>query len=339
MKGKFHIKNYVRWISMTAVVMVVIGLVVVFAGFASGGFKVNALFGHEDTVYSTDVVDGTKDVIDSIIVEADMAEITVSYSGTSDYELEYPSNRYTCDTENGQITINGSSKEYRRPWYQAFFVNTSFDERIVLKVPKDFDGTMELHSNFGRIKMTDDYTFENLTLKSDNGKIQTDRLTVNGNATILSNFGSIEIEALSVSGDIQIDNDNGEISIKEMTGFKSADLTSNFGSIELYHTEGGLLNIQNDNGEVDLHGVSLNNQISVKSNFGSIRCDRVFAPDMYFSSDNGSIKGTIDGKESDFDILFTADVGSGSYSARGNGNYSIEAKTNFGSIELDFSEK
>lgn len=339
MKGKFHIKNYVRWISMTAVVMVVIGLVVVFAGFAAGGFKVNALAGLEDTVYSTDVVDGTKNVIDSIIVDADMAEITVSYSGTSDYELEYPSNRYSCETENGRIVISGSSKEYRRPWYQAFSVNTSFDEQVVLKLPKDFSGTVELHSNFGRIKMNDDFTFENLSLKSDNGKIQAGHLTVNGDVSLLSNFGSIEVEALTVSGDIQVNNDNGKISIKEMTGFGSADFTSNFGSIELYNTEGGLLSIKNDNGEVKLHGVSLKDQISVQSNFGSIRCDRVFAPDMSLYSDNGSIKGTIDGKENDFDISFAADIGSGSYSARGNGKYSIEAKTNFGSIDLDFSEK
>lgn len=339
MMGKFHIKNYVRWINLTAVVMVVIGCAVTFAGFASGGFKVNALFGLDETVYRTEIVEGKNSAIDSIVVDADVAEITLKHSDTADYELEYPSNRYSCQTEGDRIVIAGSSAQRSRPWYQAVFFNTSFDERVVLKVPQNFSGTVELHSDFGQIKVADDFTFDGLTLKSDNGKIQTGRLTVDGDATLRSNFGAIHIEALTALGDVHMTSDNGKISINEMAGFGTAEITSNFGSVELYKIEGGLLTVQSDNGEVALHDLSLKNQISVKSNFGSIKCDRVFAPDILLHSDNGSIKGTIDGNENDFDILYQADAGSGSFSSKGNGKYSIEATTSFGSIDLNFSGK
>jgi len=339
MTGKFHIKNYVRWISLTAVIMIVIGCVVTFAGFASGGFKMNALFGLDESIYRTKVVEGKNSSIDSIVVDADVAEITLKHSDSSDYELEYPSNRYSCQTEGDRIVITGSSAERSRPWYQAVFFNTSFDERVVLKVPLSFSGTVELHSDFGQIKVADDFTFDSLILKSDNGKIHTGRLTVNGDAIIRSNFGTIQIEALAASGDVQIKNDNGKISIKEMTGFEIAEITSSFGNMELCDIGGRLLTVQNDNGEVELHSVSLESKLSVKSNFGSIKCDRVFAPDILLHSDNGSIKGTIDGNESDFDINYQADAGSGSFLSKGNGKYSVEARASFGSIDLEFSER
>lgn len=337
MKGKFHIKNYVRWICITAVVMVVIGCAVAFTGYAAGGFKLNALVGLDETTYATKTVEGKSSSIDTIVVDTDAADIRLSYSDTSDYVLEYPENRYSCKTDGGQIKIEGSSAERNRPWYQAFFFNNSFDERVILKVPQNFSGMVELNSDFGQIRITDDFTFDGLNIRSDNGAIRTGRLTVNGDAAIRSNFGSIDMEALTVSGDVQIKNDNGKISVKEMTGFGAADIRSNFGSTELSNIEGGSLAVQNDNGEVNLRGVSLKSRLSVNSNFGSIKCDRVFAPDIYLQSDNGSIKGTIEGNENDFDILYQAEVGSGSYSARGNGKYAIEAKSNFGSIDLDFS--
>lgn len=339
MKGKFHIKNYVRWICITAVVMVIIGCAVMFAGYASGGFKANALVGLEDTVYTTETVAGGNGAIDSITVDADMAEITVQYSDTDDCILEYPVNRYSYKTEGGHISIDGSRAKRERPWYQAFFFGTSFDDHVTLKLPKSYKGKLDLHSDFGEIRLTDDFTFDSLSIRNDNGETRTGRLTVNGDASIRSNFGNIQVESLIASGDIQVKNDNGKTVIREMTGFGTADITSSFGSMELYSMDGGDLLIQNDNGEVDLRDVALQNRLSVKANFGSIKCKSVFAPDIYLHSDNGSINGTIEGSENDFDVLFLAEVGSGSYSSRGSGKYSIEAKTNFGSIDLDFSER
>lgn len=339
MTGKFHIRNYVRWIGITAAAMVVVGLGIAFLGFAIGGFQINTMLGQSDPEYITQTVNGAKAPVQSIAVKTDMGKIILKQSDTAEYVLEYPSSGYTCTAENGGIVIEGSALQGKRHWYQAVFFNFSYADSITVWVPKNFDGTVELESSFGEISIMDAHTFKNLTIQSDNGGIHTGSLAVNGDVSIHSNFGDIQMDALRATGNIQVKNDNGRTFLKEMTGFATADITSNFGSVEVYNTEGGLLSIQNDNGQVKLHSVTLENLLAVNANFGKIVCDRIFAPDIYLNSDNGEIKGTIEGREEDFDISFVTQMGNGSRAARGNGKYSIEATTAFGSINLDFYEK
>ena len=93
------------------------------------------------------------------------------------------------------------------------------------------------------------------------------------------------------------------------------------------------------NGKIMMAGVSAGEGMILETTNGNITLERLSAPNLYIHSSNGSIRGTLPGKQSDWQIESGTSNGKNSLPARQAGEKPLTVHTSNASIALAFEEE
>jgi len=138
-------------------------------------------------------------------------------------------------------------------------------------------------------------------------------------------------------GPVIVRTTNGHIEATNLTAEKISLSTSN-GSIQVKGAACRLLESYNSNGSLHFENVLASESFTVTDSNGSIRLEKLDCPEIHIKTSNGSVKGTIAGKESDYNIDFDTSNGSGSRTADNGAEKNITVYSSNGSIDLEFAE-
>lgn len=182
-------------------------------------------------------------------------------------------------------------------WYDYFF-NINFENlKLYIQVPDSFKG--------------------NIKIKNSNNKIELKNIAPN-NLDISSSNGSINLFSINVSNNIKAKTSNGSIKLDSINSKDIVATTSN--------------------GKIELLNINANNSIFADSSNGKINLSYVnVEKELNLHTSNGSISGSIYGKQQDFSITSSSSNGKSnlpqSYSS---GDKILYARTSNGKIDIDF---
>lgn len=191
---------------------------------------------------------------------------------------------------------------------------------IVIQLPNGYAGRVELKNGNGSITVSELNFAGDLLIADSNGSITAEEITAN-NLTVTNTNGSIQLEKVNVQEFLNIKNSNGSIKAETVRA-----LSAEF---------------RGANGRITLEEVRTENELKAGNNNGAIRIEDIFSPNILLSNGNGSIKGNIDGRKTDYRIV--SNVKNGSSNLGGNADinrpYLLEAENSNGSIKIEFSDK
>ena len=91
-----------------------------------------------------------------------------------------------------------------------------------------------------------------------------------------------------------------------------------------------------DNGTIFLKEVNAPEGLKAVSKFGDIRLDKAGSQKFELESSNGSITGSIRGREEEYQILVEKEFGDSNLQSKLEGKYLLDISTNFGDIDIRF---
>ncbi len=294
----------------------VLGLGLVFGGFAMSGFDTNVFswtVSSEGKTYqaSSEItslqIDDENMSIQFVRSQSDRIEITYVTSGRETYEF----------IESGQ-TLQ-VKKENMGPRYMRWFGWVNFGwtriRGLTVALPAGFSGPIDAKTTNGQIRIQDQ-DLEALTLQSRNGQIEVEGVSSRQGMWLKTTNARIRLLD-SGAPDIQIETSNAEVVIRNVAS--------------------QILQATTSNARMDLSAMSENRQIFLRSTNGSLFLNEVGADVLDAQTSNARILATVYGREEDFDIDVESRNGNVNIPNRSNpGRPRLKLRTSNGSIEVEF---
>lgn len=230
-----------------------VGIIVGFAGFALMGFRFKGLTQKIDIREYTD-----ESNIEKIVVNTDISDVSVGITDAEKIIITYgesKSIKINISVENGTLTIKekGSAN-----WFDMLsfihFGNNEFKVKIL--IPEKALGE--------------------ISISSDTGDISLEDINVKGNIKLDTDTGDIFIktkEADSVSyDDINIKTDTGDV---KLTDVKAANL-----------------NVKVDTGNIELNNTLVDDILKIKTSTGDVKVEKSDAEEIEIKTSTGNIKAS-----------------------------------------------
>lgn len=300
-------------IYIAAAVCLLLGLLVFTGGFIMAGFNFKNI--STSSLYmENSYVPGS--VINDIKIDDSNTGIKVILSPDDKIHIKYFENEddYYEITENNGILY--MKKIYNRKWYKNFF-NINFQKRdVILQVPSDYSGNIKIQTSNAAIDIKD-IGCGNLVLTSSNARIETENIKMT-NGNFKTSNGSISIKNVNIDGDMDCQTSNARI--------------------ETDNLKGKNIEMDTSNGRISLDKTAFSGKISAVTSNGAISFkDLNVGTDFVCKTSNGSVKGNILGKITDFDITSRTSNGKNSLpESMKAGNKILDVKTSNGSIDIEF---
>jgi DUF4097 and DUF4098 domain-containing protein YvlB len=207
------------------------------------------------------------------------------------YAIDIISNRFMPEYEVANDTLVVRIKRETQSGHYSFGFRSdslrSDPKENVIKVYVPANTAMEninISNSFGDTKISD-IQGENITIRSDNGRISMDDITA-GMVNVHNVFGNTHITRLSCT-DLDILSDNGNIQADGLTA-DSVKINNRFGKTNVSDLMSINIEIQSDNGDI-LADVLTADNIKLSNRFGNTRLNNVTSAGLKISSDNGDI--------------------------------------------------
>lgn len=214
--------------------------------------------------------------------------------------------------KDGEVVLETRDKSW-------FFRNRfGLDEEVLtidVAVPREFSGDLILEAATSAINVRDLFKVKELRAKVSTGSVRAENLKAE-KAFFETSTGSITVNGAEILGDAEI---------KATTGSVKAENVKAGGRLEVNVTTGSL-KCDAEAGKLALKATTGNVKFSVKN-----------ADEIYVKCAMGSVKGTVSGAESEYDIHSSATMGKSNLSERtGTTGKKLTVITTTGSINVNF---
>ena len=188
--------------------------------------------------------------------------------------------------------------ETSRRWYNFIGISIERQPTTIIQLPTEFLGDVDLGTK--------------------NGEVEAGGLTVKGSLALSTNNGRILAESLTVDGDFNAETDNGRITLEKVTIAGEAYAKTSNSGISASNVAARVLTLHTSNGSVSLSGVDVKEKLDCNTS-------------------NGSIRGTVNGKMSDFRITSKTSNGKNNLPTSSSEGYKeLFVKSSNGSIDVSF---
>ena len=292
-------------------------------------------------------IDITSDDIE--VYRADVDKVTITYWDMLDYY------EYRVEESKNKMTVS-QKKLHDRINFFMIDLDTQ-DRTVILKVPNDYEGKLDINSTSGNIYVGD-MSLTTLSLENSSGNIVVENTTSKGAVKFNNTSGHIDVKSLTADS-LAAANTSGGISLSSLTIENDIDLSSTSGDIRLADIEtskdihestssgiGSFEKIKANSlvssttsGGIYMSDVTTADAIKASCSSGGIRFDNISSGNkMSFSSTSGSVRGSIDDKESDFSIIAKATSGSNNLKNSRDGIKTLDVNTTSGNINITFNK-
>jgi len=191
--------------------------------------------------------------------------------------------------------------------------------------------TIDLHSHYGDVT-AGQLTANELTLDSNNGKLNLEDAAVHGDLTLNSHYGLVELDGVRASS-LTVKTQNGTINLRDGQVEGKLDLYSHYGAVSVAGTTASDYKIETNNGAIELDGGG--GPLWLHSRYGDIEVRGAHDATLDLNTNNGKVT---------FEGSLSAETGH-----RVESNYGtvtlrlppdtavfLEANTDYGRIRCDF---
>lgn len=252
----------------TGLVIVGLGTCFLLAGCQSGSSSYEEKhYENKSDIQTLELTDDNMKI--NVVGVSNDQPLTIDY-----YENKYDT--YTINETNNKVSMK--KKNRARGWNIFSWFNWNFE---------DIEVTVEVPEN----------QLKNLTVKTENGKIVVENLTVEEGKLKTTN-GKIVVEDSQADNSLKLETTNGKIEL---------------GDVQAYDVK-----IDTTNAKIVFDQLKIENSLQAKTT-------------------NGKISGTINGRQEDFKIDAETTNGKNNLNNTGSGSKEMKLKTTNGAISVDFS--
>lgn len=213
--------------------------------------------------------------------------------------------------KDGEVVLETRNKT----WFFRRFGLDNDMFTIDVAVPRAFSGDLVLEAATGAINVRDLLKVKELRAKVSTGSVRAENLKA-GKAFFETSTGSITVSGAEILGDAEI---------KATTGSVKAENVKAGGRLEVNVTTGSL--------KCDAEA----GKLALKATTGDVKFSVKNADEIYVKCTMGSVKGTVSGAESEYDIHSSATMGKSNLSERtGTTGKKLTVITTTGSINVNF---
>lgn len=308
------------------------GIVLAGAGFVAMGCNLDAYTGGQEkpqpltASYSPGAVTAVK-------VDASVGDVAVvGAEAGGDLEVLY-STRYTCQVENGVLTLTEQEGAGGWKWYRIWNSWGGREDGVTIQVPWDMLLSYDLTTGVGDLRMKD-VDAERVAVAGDSGDIRLYSVT-GTDFTVSQGVGDVSLtdcqgEGLSLSADV------GR-SQEDECQFEDAEMGASTGDITVSNSDFASLTVDGDVGKAELLWVTCQGALACTTGVGDISLWLVESPDIRLAADTGKIDGTIRGDQNDYQITVDCQIGSSSLKDQlGHGEKKLQLTTGVGDIGVTF---
>lgn len=299
----------------------VFGLIVFLAGFGALGFHYENLWFKEDIVTKTESI---TDEFDSFQFKADDLSLEVKYSVREETIIEWhelKSDERLYFYSNGVTTLKSPYtgwNSFKRFWERGFWFSILPSElnEATLYLPASYSGSLSVELKNGAV-VIENMSFDNLNLLTRNGAIK------------VGNCGGNTLEA---------ETDNGAIQVRGGT-FGTIKASTDNGTVQFNHLTAESISAETSNGAVRLEYCTAE-VISGETNNGAVVAERITANNIILRTDNGAVRGTIVGRQSEYNIDAKTNLGKCNLTSRHDPTLEkqLNVRTSNGAINLSFTD-
>ena len=302
-------------IYVTAALFLCAGLIIFIIGFAMMGFNVMNFDTEPAYMQKSYSLDGN---VSSISVCEENANVNIVVSKDKKINLKYYENgekTYTISKlADGSLSIKKDTKGNFINNFFAFSVSTPI---LTIEIPEKYAGKLLVENKDGNIAV-EGICMGSLSADADNGYIRIYKSSFSGNIDVETENGNIELYQAKIDGTAKLTSDNGRLF--------SQSVTAN----ELYmEADNGFMTLVDTNATGSIFAESDNCDIEISSiNFGN---------GITMIAENGDIKGSVVGSETDFAYNCVATNGTSNLdNIESAGRKQLNLRTENGDIEINF---
>jgi len=149
----------------------------------------------------------------------------------------------------------------------------------------DEAATVDLHSHYGNVTARQ-LTAQELTLDSNNGKLELEDATVHGDLTLNTHYGQIDMDGVNART-LKVNSQNGAIDLRDGQVDAGLDLFTHYGAVSVTGTEASDYKVETNNGSIELDGG--HGLLWLHSHYGDIQVKDVRDAILDLSTTNGKV--------------------------------------------------
>lgn len=337
-------RKILKWVALTGALLLVLGAAVSALAFALTGFQFFKLTTSPKEERTIETISFAEGEISHVFFDIDFCGIQIEGKDQQGATLTLPTSELAYDLADGTLRVtqkkNAASQGWQ--WYRLLHISSQLESRAVLTLPADFSGEIQLENNFGDLTLEGLKSLSRFSADMDYGGIQVSHLQAKEDIALSSNFGSIRLQDCETAGNLAVKSSNGEVKAAGIS-FLNGDFSLSFGSLHLGEPGKGAscqsLVTDVKNGSTTLTEVTAAEKLECHSEFGEISLQNAASENLLLRNENGAIRGTVSGRQQDYQVLVETDFGSSSLSPKLTGRYLLDARTEFGDIALSFSQE
>ena len=295
-----------------AVAVLIVGVVVMLAGFAMAGFDLNALASGGTLVSRQYEAEG--DVVELVVADHN-ADIVITPSEDGKARLTCWENEeaaYDIREEGGRLHIE--KIEQRQNGLGAWF-GFHLNGKLEIELPAGAHVDISNGNGAVRVDGGDGVSFPTVTIATDNGPIAV-RNVSSGAVALGTDNDSVTVENMSADT-LRVKTDNGSI---DLNGVQADDISLRTGNdnVRMEGVEADALEAVTDNGDVTFDGLTVRESLSLQT-------------------DNGDIRGQLPGEMRDYHIESETDYENNLPALLDGEGIFLRAVTNTGDIDVTFA--
>lgn len=296
-------KKILKWLLVGAVALTVIGGIVFVIGFASAGFKLEALSAAK---YETKRFEESADnVITSIKIDYEDADVAIIFDETAtSVTVEYPQkqkkdgenlNVVTVSETAGSLVISEREKFYFWDWIG------SFTPKMTVTLPAERAYDLALDLDYGDVVIRGKANVNALVLEMEYGDVNAE-----GAEIVCANTLRIEID---------------------------------YGDIELGNAQADKMYLSSEYGDLEVEKAALQaKEVYIEMEHGDVDIDMLQADKAVFEMEYGDVEATLYGEKADYTVQVQIRYGETNIRDVLGGSKLLQITSEHGDIEIDFKK-
>lgn len=222
-------------------------------------------------------------------------------------------------------------------WYHRLFnFGPHANTALILKLPKDFDGELDVHTT--------------------NGAVSAENVSARDNMKLRTSNGAMKLTTVAVSGRLQAETSNGYMTLNDVAADLMIIKTSN-GTLNAANVAGNVVKLTTSNAKLSAGDITARDSvelitsngsnaatavtapaIAVKTSNSSIKAEKLYGDSITLKSSNGSITGILPGAMRDYAITSSTSNGKNNLPPATDGKKSLDVRTSNAKIDIAFEE-
>ncbi|MCR5279770.1 MAG: DUF4097 domain-containing protein [Lachnospiraceae bacterium] len=320
---------------LTRVVLIILvaGIALIIIGALMSGGKVGNVFGSFGTNYVKKefICNGPIDKLD-VNELSERVEVRRGDVDTATVVYHEPEGQDTVE-----VSESGGTLRFKRNNNLKITFHIGFeteDISTVITLPKDFDGEVDVSCSSGAIDISDLELKKDFTAKASSGGIRISDIECE-NFDVSCTSGAIKVEDIECK-DASVECTSGAIKVDKVKADGNFSTKNTSGGVKATNIECNDFTAETHSGLLKFNDVEAKGSFYAKATSGGVSFDDIKSDSIVLKSTSGSIRGTIDGKESDYSIISSTTSGSCNLKDSRGGSKTLDASTTSGGIHVNF---